>query len=292
MNGWRPVFLLGNELGECPLKCKFCNVRTSKRISSKNNIKLFTELYDKYSNVIDGSYHPLIYNHGNVTHSKEFSRETLNHILDVFNADNRVKFVSINSREIFATKEVLDYLANKKLNYPLHFILGIESFSKNIIQVLGKNSIGELPRLAQKLRTYNLKHNKKSGKEYIFGIDVNLLFLPELYVEKREENNEKIRIGIQNEIKQLLEQINPDVPVEINIHPFCQVETLPYEDAPLDVLVSILPELQEMIQEFNKINKSHVHLFIGVEGEGYDSRSDIQRWKDIIDTFNQTGYIE
>lgn len=287
-NGWRPVFLLGNELGECPIRCKFCNVRISKRISSEDNIKLFNELHDKYSAVIDGFYHPLIYNRGNITNPKEFSRETLNHILDVFNADNRVKFVSINSREIFATKEVLDYLTSKKLNYPLHFILGVESFSDNIIQLLGKNTVGELLRLTEKLRNYN----EKSEKEYVFGIDVNLLFLPELYVKKRKGNNEKIRTGIKNEIKQLLEQINQDVPVKINIHPFCRVANLPYEDAPLDVLVSVLPELQEMIQKFNEANKSHVSLFIGIEGEGYDNQSDIQKWKDIIDRFNQTGYEE
>lgn len=294
-HGWRPVFLLGNELGNCPFRCKFCNVRTSKKVSSEDNIKLFTKLFGEYSTVIDESYHPLIYNRGNVTNSKEFSKETLNHILDVFNTDNRVKFVSINSREISVTQEVLDHLANKKLNYPVHFILGVESFSENVTRILGKNTLGELSRLVKKLRSYNLRHDKKIRKKYVFGIDVNLLFLPELYLnngETRIGNDRKIREGIKNELKQLLEQIHPDVPIEINIHPFCRISSLPYEDAPLDVLMSVLPELQNIIQQFNEMNNSKIHLFLGIEGEGYTNKSHIQKWRDIIDRFNQTGYTE
>lgn len=293
--GYRPVFLLGNEFGACPLRCRFCNVRTSKRVSSEDNIKAFNEQYTKYLRVIEGTYHPLIYNRGNVTDPKEFSRKTLNHILDIFNKDPQVKFVSINSRERFATSDVLEYLANKKLNYPIHFILGMESFSENATKILGKNTVGELRRFVGKLKDYNHKHKQaKSREKYIFGLDVNLVFLPELYLdegEKRDENILKIKEGIKNEIKQLLAHAHQEVPIKINIHPFCQIESLPYENADLSTLISVLPELQEMIEQHNKTSNYQTHLFLGIEGSGYANEYQSQRWKAIIDKFNQTGSL-
>lgn len=296
-NGLRPVFFLGNELGKCPLQCKFCNLKNSVKVSSADNIRAFDGQYAEYSKQINEPYHPVIYNRGNVTHPQEFSTKTLNRVLNCFNKDARVKFVSINSREKFATIKLLDYLVERKLNYPIHFILGIESFSKNTVKLLGKNTGRELKRFEKKLAGYNEEYDESnSRKAYVFGLDVNLLFLPELYLgenEKREENFSKIREGIKGELRKLLELFHPSVPTEINVHPFCRVELLPFEDAGLDAFMNLLPELQKIIEEHNNTTSNHqTHLFIGVEGEGYSSeywKDQVQKWRPVINKFNQSG---
>lgn len=298
-NGLRPVFFLGNERGECHFQCKFCNVRKIRKVTSKENIRAFNEQYAMYSQTVNESHHPVIYNRGNATNPDEFSRKTLNYVLDSFNNNNQIRFISINSREKFATPHTLEYLANKKLNYPIHFILGIESFSKNTAKMLGKNTIGELQRFVSRLRYYNQKHNQiKSRKTYVFGLDANLVFLPELYLdngETREKNQAKIKEGIKNDLRQLLKNTNPNVPLEINIHPFCRVDLLPYKDAELGTLMKTLPELQKMVKQHNNITGNYqTHLFIGVGGTGYSTKhqkNQIQKWKPIIDKFNQTGKI-
>lgn len=296
-NGLRPVFLLGNELGECPLKCKFCNVRKPARVSSADNIKAFNELYTKYSKLINGPYHPLVYNRGNVTDPKEFSRKTFDYILNCFSNDERVRFVSINSRERFATRRVLDYLAGKNLNYPIHFIFGVESFSENAAKLLGKNAVGELERFEKKLAEYNQQYAFNTRKSYVFGLDVNLLFLPELYLREGESRNgkySKIREGIKKDVAHVLHYAHSTVPIEINLHLFSQVETLPFEDAELDSLASVLPELQEIVERHNETSNYETHLFIGIEGEGYSSKyweNQLQKWKPSIDAFNETGRL-
>lgn len=284
-NGLRIIFQLKNE-SKCPFNCRFCNVNKLPLLKPINNIGTFIRQYKKYSKSIHEIYHPLIYNFGNATNPKELSKNTLDFILNTFDNDKLVKFVSINSRESFATPELLNYLVNKKLKFPIHFILGVETFSKNIIKILGKNTAGELEKFTKKLKLYNEKYAKKFNKQYIFGLDVSLLFLPELYLRKNEtrKNFQKIKEGIKSDLKQLLSVSEPSVPMEINIHPFCQVESLSYRDAPMNILIKMLPELQRII------NGSGIktHLFVGVEGSGYKKLL-FQKWKKVINGFNQTG---
>jgi len=296
-NNFRPVFLLGNERGSCLYNCRFCSSKTLRKVSSTDNIKRFDELFDYYLSIIDGPYHPLIYNDGNCTNQEELSEETLNYVLKAFDRDPRVLFVSINSREGCATPEILNNLAGKHLSYPIHFILGVESFSPNIHEILGKNNHGELDRFISKLQPYNLRPlTEQPQRGYTFGLDVNLVFLPELYLkdgEKRKDNKAKIKEGIKKELRQLLFRIVPHVPVEINIHPYHTVDALPYQKADLDQFMRILPELQEMILTFNrKFKDRQAHLFIGVQGTGYNSKQYIKQiryWSPIIDEFNRTG---
>lgn len=122
--------------------------------------------------------------------------------------------------------------------------------------------------------------------------------MPELYLderESREKNFQKIKKGVEKDLEQLLNSINYKMPVEINIHPFCHVKSLPYKDANLDMFMKILPRLQEIVDEYNKGCKDYqTHLFIGMEGKGYnrkDHKNQIQKWKKIIEKFNWTGKI-
>jgi hypothetical protein len=294
-NGYRPVYDLGNNRGICTYECTFCGVRKSDLATPDQNKAFFEEFYKEFSKIIDGPYHPLIYNQGNVTDSEEFSRDTLDFILDRFDKDPLVKFVSINSREREATLDLLEHLYKKNLSYPIHFILGVESFAPNTHKIIGKNTHGEFERFIEKLKSFNLKiDSKESQKEYVFGLDVNLLFLPELFLEKgesREGNFSKIKEGELNDLRTLMELKDPSVPVEVNLHPYYNVKHLPYNNIDLDDFMKLLPDLQKIMDQNQKENDPFpTHLFVGIEGDGYEYREQlkIQRnnLKPIVDYYN------
>ena len=298
-NGLRPVFPLGNTSGSCPYNCRFCGVKKSRKVTPSEAMQCFNNLYSAYAETIKGPYHPVIYNQGNVTSPREFSREVLEYVLDRFHGDPHVRYVSLNSRERDASTGVLDFLVNKHLSYPIHFILGLESFSPRMPSVFGKNTCGELERFVLKLQPYNKRH--ASGEivnDYVFGLDVNLVFLPELYLDEgdcRDENISRIREGMTQDLRRLLDHIDRDVPVEINIHPFYRVNALPYESADLIMLLRFLPRLQEIVEHHNQASPTRkTHLFVGVEGDGYnneDPKEQIREWTGAIDEFNRSGRI-
>ena len=269
VNGARVVFLLGNEReGGCVYRCSFCNVRDLHVSTHKENKANFRKQYDAFKEELGyKNYHALLYNEGNGTNKEELSRETLEYILDTFNEDEKISFLSINSREEQATSDVLDYLADKYLNYPVHFILGQESFSERTPRVLGKNTNGSLERFVEKLRGYNQRDSTNKRKDYTFGLDVNLVFLPELYLdegESREGNESKIREGIKKDLWQLLQHVNPDVPIEINIHCYSRVDKLSLKSANYGILLQIVPELQGMVEEHNITKQGYeTHIFLG-----------------------------
>lgn len=293
-NGWRPVFFLGNEQGNCPFNCRFCVVGKSAKVSSEENISRFDKQYASYLKAVNGPYHPVVYNKGNATNPAEFSRTTLDHVLTAFSNDKRVAFVSLNSREKAATTEMLDNLNEKNLPYPIHFIVGIESFSKKTPVILGKNTVGELDRFVEKLKPYN---RPSPSRKYTFGLDVNLLFLPQFYLDDEDEtegNYAKIKAGIEYDVREVLRRSNPSVPIEINLHPFYRVETLSFQDADLGAFMKILPNLQKEVEHHNAEHGTATHLFVGVEGSGYENKRQarqVQIWKPFIDEFNSTGRI-
>ncbi len=296
-NGYRPVFPLGNIFGSCPYDCTFCNVKATTAVSPEQAKGRFTALLSEYLGQIDGPYHPVIYNQGNVTSAREFPRRLLDEILEQFRSDERVLYVSLNSRERDATPRTLAYLERKELPFAIHFILGIESFSERTPTILGKDTSGELTRFVQKLRCYNTKaSNVRKRRQYAFGLDVNLLFLPELYLApyaRRTGNVQTIRNGIEKDLICLLEGCVADVPVQINIHPYSRVESLPYEDANLALLVPLLPTLQQHIDRLNEArSRCPSHLFVGMEGNGYSSvfwEEQKRKWASVLSTFNETG---
>ncbi|MCE5228568.1 hypothetical protein LLG95_03100 [bacterium] len=299
-NGFRPVYKLGNEGGYCSFGCEFCGVGKSRRVTSAENISLFDELHAKYSVDIAGPYHPAIFNRGNVTDPKAFSPATLDHILGVFEKDKRVTYLSLNSREATATAEVLDRLAERRLPFPIHFIFGQESFSETAPQILGKNNRGELHRFIEKLEPYNSATGLKHEKRYVFGLDVNLIYLPELYLkadEPRIGNESMIATGLANELRTLLAHCSPLVPVEVNIHPYYEVEALTHKKADLFLLMRILPQLRQIVEEHNaRSGMPRTHVFIGVVFlDFYQSNLNTIQSKKLvwlqtaINDFNRTG---
>ncbi len=301
-NGYRPVYKLGNEAGNCSFACKFCGVGKSAKVTSVENIAMFDDLHARYLTEIDGPYHPSIFNRGNVTDSTSFSRATLDHILGVFKRDKRVAYMSLNSREITATADVLGRLVDRNLPFPIHFIYGQESFSEAAQQILGKNTRGEMERFVQKLKCYNQAFQPRDdGKRYLFGLDVNLVFLPELYLqlgESRMDSEIRIESGLVDDLRKLLIRTDPLVPVEVNIHPYYEVEALPYQKSDILQLLRILPTLQGVVEEHNRKPSMHqTHLFLGVvfvvEGtEVGDSQQakKLSHLQHVIDDFNKTGW--
>lgn len=271
-------------------------VGKSPKVDISNNLQEFDKQHETFLRIIDGPYHPLIYNQGNVTNEEEFSRTSLRHVLNAFQGDSRIVFVSINSRQWYITDELLDFFLTINPSFPIHFILGVESFSPRAKSLFGKDTSGEFEKLNEILRPINQKVSNLSGIDYKFGLDVNLVFLPEMYIPDgatRYCNEAKIAEGMRWELAQLLSRIDPFVPVEINIHPYYNVKALPYEDMGLDLLMGELPKLQGMVAENNKSSQGRdSHLFIGVEGSGYQHslyQGHLKHLGKLIKEFNATG---
>lgn len=292
-NGLRPVFFLGNEGGNCRYNCSFCDIGKSILVTSEYNIELFNSLYLRYKENVIGPNHPLIYNRGNITDPIAFSRNTMNHILNIFNSNDCIQFLSINSREKEVTIEFLNYIVTKHLKFPLHFVLGIESFTDNLKKVIGKSTTGELDRLIERLKDFNILN--QDHLDYQFGIDVGLLFLPELYFGgklNRKEADTEIKIGFLTDIKKILDLSDDITPIEINVHPYYMVEQLPFENADIYQLISYLPDIEQLLSFYNKGKKFNTHIFIGFR-PSYSlddlTNKKIDEWSKIIESFNARG---
>jgi hypothetical protein len=290
--------MLGNAFGRCPYDCRFCSVKATEKVTAAEIRSRFHLQWQKYEPILDGPYHPLIYNEGNVTNPLEFPREQLDYILEFFRGDPRVQYVSLNSREHYATEDFLKRLQEKNYPFPVHFIFGLESFSPKTDRVLGKNVAGELGRFADKLLLFGGQHASHVRRgAYCFGLDVNLLFLPELYLEGGESRRqtEQVRQGIEQDVAQALTIAERGLPVLINIHPYHRVEALPFENAELGTLIESLPRLQSLVDQHNAQHpQDPVHIFIGIEGKGYGTkywRQQMQYWGESITLYNETGSV-
>jgi hypothetical protein len=300
-NGARAVFLIGNERdGGCVYVCKGCNVRDFPGNTPEENKDRFLSQFESIKNDLGGRrYHALIYNEGNATHSQEMTPETLDLLLNTFDADKLIDYVSINSREELATKNVLDSLAARNTHYPLHFILGQESFSPRVSEIFGNKSSRSLEKFVTKIAPYNQQHSNTETKGYVFGLDANLLFLPEFYLEageKRKGNETKIITGIKNDLRKVLDQTGKGVPIEINIHCYSQWGSVPYASADFSTLLDVVPDLQAMVEQDNQAKgECGTHIFLGQfyaerTPQGYVNERAV-RMNELIADFNKTGTL-
>ena len=293
-NGLRPVFALGNTQGRCSYNCRFCGVKSTHKTTKAESKQLFHNQWSRYQPMLDTTYHPTIYNKGNITNPAEFPRELLFYILNHFRKDERVAYVSLNSRERDADEELLRQLIQCNYPFRIHFIFGLESASSKSTQILGKDTTDELELFTQKISFFN----RQTSRQPSFGLDVNLVFLPELYLhdgEQREGQDEAIQQGLEQDVRHILSLATPQVPIQINIHPYYHVAALPFAHADLKLLVSTLPRLQSIINTYNsQKNTDPIHLFIGNEGKGYTTeywQKQLQDWGDIIEQYNTSGLL-
>ena len=102
-------------------------------------------------------------------------------------------------------------------------------------------------------------------------------------------------MGIKEDLRRLLSESDPAVPIQVNIHPYHRVHSLPFDDANWDVLMDVLPELQEIVRMHNMVRSDQpTYLFLGVEGLGHSNPEQIrqiQKWKNVIDEFNRSGDV-
>lgn len=299
--GVRVVYRLGNEWGPCPFACAFCGVGNSPRVTPEDNRARFDRIFADYAPQIKEPYHAAIFNEGNVTNPREFSRKTLQHVLQTFAADPNVQYVSLNSRESTATVSELNFLRNLGLPFPIHFIFGLETLSDRGRRLLGKDNEGELERFLVKLSAINREDASSDVSEiYRFGLDINLIFLPEVFLDVGQERHDyeaQIRCGFLDEIRTLLSRLDPAVPCQINIHPYYAVPSLPFRDADLIQLLRILPDLRDAVDEHNvKNSRPRVDIFVGVvfvdPGEPNPAKMELQgEIERAIAAFNETGRI-
>ena len=292
--GYRYVFFLGNEGGNCKYQCRFCEIGKSNAVHSTYNMMLFDYLYNDYKlKLHHDTTHPLLYNRGNITDEKSFSRKTLTHILNKFKKDTNIHLLSLNSREKEVDTEFIDYILDFNLPFPIHFILGQESFSSKTTEIIGKNTIGEFEKLVERISPYNNnKHYSYSSKTYNFGIDVNLLFLPELYLGNtdRKGYEDDIFIGLMKDINDAINASSDSFPLTININPYYKVSALSYESADIELFLLLLPSILEHINQANKNRRFKVSIFIGYRPiKTYDNLHNqrVAEYEFFFDNFNQ-----
>jgi|GEM_PF-1325990 len=300
-DGIREIISIGNENpGGCPFSCVGCGVHDQVVISSsEDNKKLIDNLINEISlkinkenfNYQSEGYHICVYNEGNVANPKELSWENLEFLLlSINNLEIPPKFISLNSRSVFITREFLEKVNSLGLNYNIHFIMGVESLTERGKNIYGKKNIDkEIEEAFNIIKDFNNDSNNKIK----YGIDAGFVFLPEFYLDENEsrENKEKIKNGFEKEIMDFIEKYsNKGVPIRINLHPFYRTTGLSFDDScnSLNEFFKALPEIIKLIQEKNKQiqnEKEKTAIFIGVNGKGYETeewKEAIKKWEEII----------
>jgi hypothetical protein len=90
------------------------------------------------------------------------------------------------------------------------------------------------------------------------------------------------------------------VPLEVNIHPYYMVESLPYRNADLFMLLRALPMLQEIVEEHNrKPGVYRTHLFLGIvffpqspkKESDFETPEQVEQIQAMVDHFNRVGSL-
>lgn len=284
-DGTRLIISLSNEKG-CPHKCRGCGVHKDVRIVSRQtNRRTISEEITRLAKATTAPYHIIVYNSGNVASPEELSRENLNYLLELLDKlDPKPTMVSLNTRGLYITDELLDNISALNLSYRVNFNFGVETLTRRGMKIYGKPGIDEeLHQAFTILRDYNQTHTKQ------FGLMINFVYLPEVYLEEDQP-----REGFVQEISSFVEDyVDKGVPIRINLHPFYQVDGLAYRDSSLDDLMKTIPEIQRILDSKNEAvaeQAMRVSLFIGVQDRGYETdgwKTQIQRWQPMIDRINR-----
>ena len=299
-DGIRDVLVIGNERpGGCPFKCQGCGVEgEAVKVDTNANAQIISQQIDGMRLQLESDpaaysehgYHLCIYNNGNVTNPAELSTDNLTSLLQKIDGlTPRPKYVSLNSRGPFVNEKGLEDLQNLGLQYDIHFILGVETFTEKGKAIYGKPAIDrEIQNMFTVVNTFNEAHQTK------FGIDAGFVFLPEFYTDDREDTA-AIEQGFLNDVTGFVEKyVGHETPIVINIHPFYPMPDLPYESTAqsFDILMEAMVKLEAVIQSRNANLPEHLHasLFIGLNDSGYETsewESARSKWQAEIDRINR-----
>src|SRR3989344_6473673 len=288
--GSRLALVFGNEFkgGECPFytakQCYHCYIGAGEgtQFTTKMNRERLDFFRQHYGDVLGNAGHLVVYNSGSTLNKAEMSRETLEHIAECASCLDRCKIVSFDSREMYITKDSLDYVVNKlRGDQQARAILGVESQSDEV-------RIGKLN-----------KRMKKEGIERAFevvgkydgkvGIDVNIVFQPpELIGEEAiREAVETLRYGLD-----LGERYR--VPVDFNFHPYypSKRSRAMYPDHSRANLEDSKEALRRMKLEI-EARSSNAKIFIGWQDEEHDQQqemrgAELEQGMGKFDRFNVT----
>ncbi len=271
--GSRLALVFGNEFakGECPFytakQCNHCDIGAGEgtQFMYKMNKERLDFFKNHYQDVLEGIEHLVIYNSGSTLNRREMSQETLGEVLGYVSSLEHCKVVSLDSREMYVTKDSLDYVVSSlREDQQARIILGVESQSDEV-------RIGKLN-----------KRMTKKGIEKAFGIvgqyngkvavDVNIVFQPpELSGEVAIlEAVETLKYGLE-----LGERYN--VPVDFNFHPYypSKRSRAMYPDHPRASLEDSSEALRRMKAEI-EAQGSNAKIFIGWQDEEHDQQQELR----------------
>src|SRR3989344_1150236 len=214
--GSRLALVFGNEFakGECPFytakQCYHCDIGAGEgtQFTTEMNRERLDFFRQHYGDVLRNVVHLVVYNSGSTLNKAEMSRKTLEHIAKYASSLNGCKIISFDSREMYVTKDSLEYVANHlRENQQARVILGIES-QEDVVR------IGKLNKRMTKqgIERAFATAGKYSGR---VGIDVNIVFQPPeiVGIEAITEAVETVKYSLD-----LAEKYN--VHVDFNYHPF------------------------------------------------------------------------
>lgn len=279
-NDWyREVITIWNERKWwCSFDCKECWVRDNfTSVTSdfnKSDINENIKTLEKKVLLNEISYqeewwHICIYNNWNVTNSKEMSSDNLWSLLKEIDKINpKPEYVSLNSRGWFIKDGLLEDIKEMNLWYDIQFILWIETINwrGEIFWESKKNMRNELLRSIKKVTNFN------NCNETDFWLDINLLFLPEFYLnewEDRESNKEKIINGFLLDLKELINMWTNNFHLKINLHPYYSTKEWNYKNADMYMFFDVLWKIESILNKKQLfLDKDHkITLFIWVEEE-------------------------
>jgi len=299
-DGFREVVLIGNEspIG-CPFKCKACGVfADAELVTSNMNKKIITKEISILNNKIQSNlaeykktnFHLLVYNFGNITNIDELSIENLGFLLhEIGRLPCLPKYISINSRGRFLTKDLLIYIKSLHLKYDVNFIIGIESLSEKGAMIYGKKNIKKEFQVM-----YDLVSSFNLANETNFGFDTSFVFLPEFY-DKNRTDKLGIKNGFENDLMSFIKlYVGKNVPIKISIHPYFKTQNYPYDSTYnfFEIIIDVICNIKKILINLNKgvHNSLQNTIFIGIKDKGYETEGwikELDKWGHIIEEVNK-----
>ncbi len=292
-HGSRLALEFGNENagGKCPFytqkQCHHCDIGAGEGVQFTHamNVDRLFFFRKHYADTLLFLEHLVIYNSGSTLNQREFSRETLGHILTYAASLPSVALVSLDTRKMYVTEDSIDYVVGKlRPNQQVRVNLGLESQTDAIrIGKLNKSMTKKgIERAFALVGKYRVK----------VGIDINVLFQPpELVGEAAiQDAVATVEYGLG-----LAKKYGPRV--DFNFHPNYpskrSLDIYPHHPrADLAVGVMALKRMKEAIMA----SKQMSYIFIGWQDQGHDQepekRADLEQRLTEFEDFNQSQLIE
>ncbi len=292
--GNRLALVFGNEFskGECPFytanQCYHCDIGAGEgtQFTTEMNRERLVFFRKHYVNILENIEHLVIYNSGSTLNQAEMSRETLGEIVGYAASLERCKVISLDSREMYITKDTLDYIVERlREDQQARVILGIES----------QNDEVRIKKLNKMMRRENIERafaviGKYDGR---MGIDVNIVFQPPELVSEEAivEAVETLRYGLD-----LADEYR--VLIDFNFHPYYPSKrslTLypSHPRANLDDTKEALRRMKDKIE----FRKSAAKIFVGWQDEEHDQEQhlrgvELEEGMQKVDQFNVTQDVK